>query len=159
MGPMPRPAKVWMVPLGHKPPVEIVGDLTLEDEGIVFEPRDEASPATRLRFDTIAKVTRLRGSPVLMVTHRDSAAAKAQTAFYFTQPPALTNILKSRTPPPEASTDLRTIRPSPFGIGQRRPSKRKAVRTNATYLAQEGSDRKQQLQEWVEEIRRELRRG
>jgi hypothetical protein len=45
------------------------------------------------------------------------------------------------------------MRPSPFGIGQRRPSKRKTVRTNATYLAQEGSNRRRELQEWVDEIR------
>ena len=149
-----------MVPLGRSPMVEIAGDLHLEDEGLLFAPRDEETPATRLRFETISKVTRLRGSPVLMVSHLDGSAAKTRTAFYFTQPPALTNIVKSRTPAPEVNPDLRSIRPSPFGLGQgRRPSKRRAVRTNATYLAQEGTDRKAQIQEWVDEVRAELRKG
>ena len=146
-----------MVPLNRSPVVEIVGDLRLEPEGLLFEPRDEETPATRLRFETIAKVTRLRASPVLMVTHSDSTAAKTRTAFYFTQPPALTNIVKSRTPDVPV-TDLRVLRPTPFGLGQRRPSKRKAVRTNATYLTAEGSERKGQLQEWVRDIRAEMDR-
>ena len=144
-----------MVALGRRPMVEVVGQLRLEDQGLLFEPSKEGAPATHLGFESISKVTRLRGSPVLMVTHAD-AGARTQTAFYFTQPPALTHIVKSRTPPPVE--DLRSIRPTPFGIGQRKGSKRKSVRTNATYLAQEGTNRKRDLQEWVEEIRGKLRR-
>ena len=156
---MPRPTKVWMVPLGRAPVIEIVGMLQAQDEGLRFDPRDERAPATLLRFPDIVKVRRLRGSPVLMITHLGGAGtAKTQTAFYFTQPPALTNIVKSRTPQPESREDLRSIRPAPFGFGQRRPSKRKSVRTNATYLAQEGADRKRELQEWVVEIRGKLER-
>ncbi len=150
-----------MVALGRTPMVEIVGELRLEEEGLMFEPRNDETPATRLRFASISKVTRLKGSPVLMLTHADGDAAKTRTAFYFTQPPALTHIVKSRTstPEPDRDHDLRPLRPSPFGLGQRRPSRRRTVRTNATYLAQEGSNRRRELQEWVEEIRAELRRG
>jgi hypothetical protein len=154
---MPEPTKVWMVPLGRKPMVEIVGDLRLDEEGLLFEPRGDETPATRLRYEAIAKVARLRGSPVLMLTHADADAARTKTAFYFTQPPALAHIVKSQTPP-EPERDLRPMRPSPFGIGQRRPSKRKTVRTNATYLAQEGSNRRRELQEWVDEIRARVQR-
>jgi hypothetical protein len=156
---MPRPTKVWMVALGRAPMVEVVGDLRLEQEGLIFQPRNEEMPTTRLRFETIARVTRVRGSPVLMITHADDTAQKAQTAFYFTQPPALSHIVKSRSPQRAEDTDLRSIRPMPFGIGQRKPSKRRTVRTNATYLTQEGTNRKKELQTWVEEIRRELRRA
>jgi hypothetical protein len=160
MAPMPAPTKVWMVALGRTPMVEIVGELRLDEEGLLFTPRNEETPATRLRFDTVAKIVRLRGSPVLMVTHADGGGARAKTAFYFTQPPALTNIVKSRSPEPPASTDLRSIpRPAPFGLGQRRPSKRKAVRTNATYLTHEGTTRRRELQAWVDEVREVLRRG
>ena len=51
------------------------------------------------------------------------------------------------------------MRPIPFGVGQRKHSKRRSVRTNATYLAQEGTNRKKEIDEWVGEIRQELRRA
>jgi hypothetical protein len=156
---MPRPTKVWMVTLGRSPAVEIAGDLRLEDDGLLFTPRNEETPATRIGFGKLTKVKRLRASPVLMVTHADGQDVRVQTAFYFTQPPALTHIVKSRTPEPPASTDLRSIpRPAPFGLGLRGPSKRKSVRTNATYLAQEAANRKRDLQEWVEAVREGLRK-
>ncbi len=156
---MLRPTKVWMVPLGRAPMVEIVGELSLDEHGLLFTPRNEETPATHLRFEVVAKITRLRGSPVVMVTHADGGGVRAKTAFYFTQPPALTHIVKSRTPEP-AVTDLRSIpRPSPFGLGQRKPSKRKSLRANATYLTQEGTSRRRELQEWVDEVRERLRSG
>ncbi len=154
---MPQPTKVWMVALGRPPMVEIVGTLHTEDVGLRFDPRDEALTPTVLRFREIAKVTRLRGSPVLMVTHVAGDSAKMQTAFYFTQPPALTHIVGSRTPRPEEIEDLRPFR-SPLGMGRHR-SKRRSVRANATYLTREGVDRKGELQEWVTEIREKLTRG
>lgn len=150
---MPRPIKVWMVPLGRAPLAEVAGDLRLEDDALVFTPRGAERPATRIGLEDLTRVKRLRASPVLMVTHADGGRAKSHTAFYFTQPPALTNIVRSRTPPAPAEIDLREIRPLPFGMGQRGPSKRKSVRTNATYLAQEASNRKRELREWVEAIR------
>jgi hypothetical protein len=156
---MPRPTKVWMVPLERAPTVEIVGELRLDEHGLLFTPRSEETPATRLRFDTVAKITRLRGSPVVMVTHADGSGARTKTAFYFTQPPTLKHIVKSRTPEP-AVTDLHAIpRPSPFGLGQRKPSKRKSLRANAAYLTQEGTSRRHELQEWVDEVRERLRSG
>jgi hypothetical protein len=152
-GSMPRPTKVWMVPLGRCP-VEIVGDLRLEEDALLFTPRGEDTPATRISFEKLIRVKRLRASPVLIVRHTDGRDARVQTAFYFTQPPALTHIVKSRTPEPAATADPRSIpRPAPFGLGLRGPSKRKSVRTNATYLTQEASNRKRELQEWVEAIR------
>jgi hypothetical protein len=158
MSVMPRPTKVWMVPLGRTPMVEIVGELRLDEHGLMFTPRNEETPATHLRFETVAKITRLRGSPVVMVTHADGGGARTKTAFYFTQPPALTHIVKSRTPEPPASTDLRSIpRPAPFGLGVRKPSKRKSLRTNVAYLTQEGTSRKGELQAWVDEVRERLR--
>jgi hypothetical protein len=153
MASMSRPTKVWMVALGRSPVEEVVGELRLEADGLLFTPRREGAPATRLRFETISKATRVRGSPILMITHA-LAGAQTQTAFYFTQPPTLTNIVKARTAPSEE--DLRSMRPTPFGLGQRTRSKRRSVRTNATYLTQEGTSRKKEIQEWVEQIRREL---
>jgi hypothetical protein len=146
-----------MVPLGHAPVIEIVGDLRLEDDGLLFTPRNAETPATRIGFERLIRVKRLRASPVLVVNHADGRDARVRTAFYFTQPPALTNIVRSHTPPPSEETDLRAIRPMPFGLRQR-PSKRKSVRANATYLAQEASNRRRELQEWVEAIREALRR-
>ena len=159
MGAMPRATKVWMVDLGRPPMVEVVGELSLDDEGLLFTPREEAAPANRLRLDAILKIVRLRGSPVLMVTCTDGGGAKTQTAFYFTRPPALTNIVKSRSPEPPTATDPpRLPRPAPFGLSGR-PSKRRSVRTNATYLTQEGTNRKRELQAWVDEVREGLRRA
>jgi hypothetical protein len=158
---MPRPTKVWMVPLGRTPMVEIGGTLSLDEEGLLFAPGEESAPATRLRLDAIWKIARLRGSPVLMVTHADGGGAKTQTAFYFTKPPALANIVKSRAPerPAAAEPDPLPIpRPMPFWRGGRPPTKRKSVRTNATYLAQEGTNRKRELQAWVDEVRAQLGR-
>jgi len=156
---MPRPTKVWMVALERSPIVEIVGELRLDEHGLLFTPRSEETPATRFRFDSVAKITRLRGSPVVMVTHADGSGARTKTAFYFTQPPTLKHIVKSRTPEP-AVTDLHDMpRPSPFGLGQRKPSKRKSLRANATYLTQEGTSRKAELQAWVDEVRERLRSG
>jgi hypothetical protein len=146
-----------MVPLGHAPVIEIVGDLRLEDDGLLFTPRNAETPATRIGFERLIRVKRLRASPVLVVNHADGRDARVRTAFYFTQPPALTNIVRSHTPPPSEETDLRAIRPMPFGLRQR-PSKRKSVRANATYLAQEASNMRRELQEWVEAIREALRR-
>jgi len=159
MAVMPRPTKVWMVPLERAPVVEIVGELQLDEHGLLFTPYDDETPATRLRFDAVAKITRLRGSPVVMVTHADGTGARTKTAFYFTQPPSLTHIVKSRTPEP-AVTDLHAMtRPSLFGMGQRKPSKRKSLRANATYLTKEGTSRKAELQAWVDEVREGLRSG
>jgi hypothetical protein len=156
---MPRPTKVWMVPLERVPIVEIAGELRLDEHGLLFTPGNEETPATRLRFDTVAKITRLRGSPVVMVTHADGTGARTKTAFYFTQPPTLKHIVKSKTPEPPV-TDLHAIpRPSPFGLGQRKPSKRKSLRANAAYLTQEGTSRKAELQAWVDEVRERLRSG
>jgi len=138
--------------------VEIVGTLRTEDDGLRFEPRDDTRPPTVLPFVEITKVSRLRGSPVLMITHAPGGgAAKTQTAFYFTPPPALTNIVGPRTPQPEESQDFRPFR-SALGVGRHR-SKRRSVRANATYLTREGVDRKRELQEWVSEIRGKLTRG
>jgi hypothetical protein len=156
---MPGPTKVWMVPLQRAPILEIVGELRLDEHGLLFTPHDEETPATRLRFDAVTKITRLHGSPVVMVTHADGTGSRTKTAFYFTQPPALTHIVKSRTPEP-AVTDLHAMtRPSPFGLGQRKPSKRKSLRANAAYLTHEGTSRKAELQAWVDEVRERLRSG
>ena len=146
-----------MVALGRAPMVELAGTLRTDDDGLRFDPRDEALAPTVLPFREIAKVTRLRGSPVLMVTHLAGGGGRSQTAFYFTQPPALTHIVASRTPRVEEVQDLRGFR-SPLGMGRHR-SKRRSVRANATYLTREGVDRKGELQEWVAEIRGKLTRG
>jgi hypothetical protein len=146
-----------MVPLGRGSVDDIAGDLELSHEGIVFTPRSD-DPPVHIPFGTVAKVKRVKGSPVLMVIH-DKDAVRMETAFYFVQPPPLSHIVKSKPPsspsPPEPAA-MEPPRLRPFGLSGRKPSKRKSVRTNATYLTAQGTSRKEELQGWVDAIRERL---
>ena len=155
--PVPRLTKVWMVQLGRGSTDDVAGDLELSHEAIIFTPR-HGGASVHIGFDTVWKVKRLKGSPVLMVFHHEGAV-RVETAFYFVQPPSLTHIVKPKQPLPPGQLDPASLEPPrlrPFGMGGRKPSKRKSVRNNATYLTSQGTSRKQELQGWVDAIREKL---
>ena len=136
---MPAPTTVWAVELGPRSSLEEVkGSLSMTSDGLVFTPRDERRPTQTLAFAEIARVRRLRGSPVLMVVSR-GANGTARTAFYFAQPPPLER------------PDETTSRPTPFGLG--RTTKRKVRRQNVSYLGAWNAEKKELLREWERQLR------
>jgi hypothetical protein len=139
MGDVPAPITVWAVDVGPSSPLEeIKGSLSLTSDALVFTPRDEGRPERRIALAGVAKVRRLRGSPVLLVTW-DSVDEPERTAFYFVQPPPL-----ERPDTPE--------RPTPFGVG--RNTRRKVRRQNVSYLGLWNKEKKALLVEWERQVRR-----
>ena len=132
--------------LGHRSALEEVkGSLSMTSDGLVFTPRDERRPTQTLAFAEIARVRRLRGSPVLMVVSR-GANGTARTAFYFAQPPPL-----------ERPDDTTATRPTPFGIG--RTTKRKVRRQNVSYLGAWNAEKKELLREWERQVKARIGPG
>ena len=131
---------VWAVELGKDvEPDEIKGTLELSDQALLFSPDEEARPAMRIALHDIAKVRRLRGSPVLMVERTTSAGAR-KTAFYFAQPPPLAVLMGA---PVER----------PVGFDRFRSPKRKARRDNVGYLGLMNREKKSALTEWVRAVK------
>ena len=131
---------MWAVELGRDvQPDEIKGTLELGDEILLFSPNDEARTAMRIALHDIAKVRRLRGSPVLMV-ERTTSAGSRRTAFYFAQPPPLSALLGE---PVER----------PAGFAPFRSPKRKARRDNVGYLGLMNREKKAALTEWVRAVK------
>ena len=131
---------MWAVELGRDvQPDEIKGTLELGDETLLFSPNDEARTAMRIALHDIAKVRRLRGSPVLMV-ERTTSAGSRRTAFYFAQPPPLSALLGE---PVER----------PAGFAAFRSPKRKARRDNVGYLGLMNREKKAALTEWVRAVK------
>jgi hypothetical protein len=137
---VPRAVTVWAVELGKDVhPDEIKGTLELGDQALLFSPNDEARPAIRIALHDIAKVRRLRGSPVLMV-ERTTSAGSRKTAFYFAQPPPLAVLMG-------ASVE------QPVGFDRFRSPKRKARRDNVGYLGLMNREKKAALSEWVRAVK------
>jgi hypothetical protein len=137
---MPRAVTVWAVELGKDvQPDEIKGTLELGGDVLLFSPNDEARPAIRIALRDIAKVRRLRGSPVLMV-ERTTSSGSRKTAFYFAQPPPLATLLGA---PVER----------PAGLAAFRNPKRKARRDNVGYLGLMNREKKAAISEWVSAVR------
>jgi hypothetical protein len=131
---------VWAVELGKDvEPDEIKGTLELSDQALLFSPDEEARPMMRISLHDIAKVRRLRGSPVLMVERTTSAGAR-KTAFYFAQPPPLAVLMGA---PVER----------PVGFDRFRSPKRKARRDNVGYLGLMNREKKSALTEWVRAVK------
>jgi hypothetical protein len=131
---------VWAVELGRDvQPDEIKGTLELGGDALLFSPNDEARPAIRIALQDVAKVRRLRGSPVLMV-ERTTSSGSRKTAFYFAQPPPLTALLGA---PVER----------PAGLAAFRNPKRKARRDNVGYLGLMNREKKAALSEWVRAVK------
>lgn len=152
-GYMPEAVTVWMVPLTRGAVVERKGVLSLDDSAVVFV-ESKAGAEHRFRAGSLSGAKRVRGSPVLILVHRDGADAR-QTAFYFAQPPPL-------TAPDPATGSLPSSglgRPmGPFGAA-RRTSKRRHMRSNLTYLTMASPTSKREIQAWVDEIRKMIGSG
>ena len=131
---------MWAVELGKGvQPDEIKGTLELGDDLLLFSPNEEARPAMRIALQDIAKVRRLRGTPVLMV-ERTTSAGSRKTAFYFAQPPPLAALMGA---PVERSV----------GFDRFRSPKRKARRDNVGYLGLMNREKKSALTEWVRALK------
>ena len=130
---------MWEVELGKpESPGEVKGTLELSDRNLIFTPRDEARSTVRIALDEIAKVKRLRGSPVLMVI-RETAAGPQRTAFYFVQPPPM---IPLHGEPVERGR----------GLAAFRNPKRQARRDNISYLGLMNRENKATLKEWVRAV-------
>src|SRR4030095_10045481 len=105
----------------------------------LFSPNDEARPAIRIALHDIAKVRRLRGSPVLMV-ERTTSAGSRKTAFYFAQPPPLAVLMGACDGQPGGSERFRS-------------PKRKARRDTVGYLGLMNREKKAALSEWVRAVK------
>ncbi len=139
MGTMPESVTVWLVELSTGLAArERKGTLSLQPDVIAFSPSD-GSEDLRIPLAQVRKARRLRGSPVLLVTH-DAGGRTVRTALYFVQPPPLEDL---RGEGPE--------RPAPLGL--RKSSKRKARRQNIGYLGTWNRQLKADIQEWEKAIR------
>jgi hypothetical protein len=152
---MPEEARVWMVRLDRAHVEDDVrGTLSLEVDAVVFT---EAVSTIESRFplEHMQKPKRVRGSPILLVTHRTNEEVQ-RIAFYFSQPPPL-------RPPEPGSTSLpgRGVEARPMGAfgAMRRSSKRRHMRGNLGYLTTANASYRQVIQEWVAEIGARLDAG
>jgi hypothetical protein len=135
---VPTSVTVWAVELrAGASPQEIRGTLALTSDALVFTPHDEPHPERRYPLQDLARVRRLRGSPVLMIV-RESAEGPKRTAFYFVQPPPLQR--------PEEP-----IRPTPLSFG--RSSRRKIRRQNVSYLGLWNREKLGLLREWERQVK------
>jgi hypothetical protein len=138
-GAMPEAVTVWMVELSPGlASEERRGTLSLQPDVIAFVPSD-GSKDVRIPLAQVRKARRLRGSPVLVVTH-DAGGRAVRTAFYFAQPPPL-----------EELHGEGAERPAPLGF--RKSSKRRARRQNIGYLGTWNRQLKPEIEEWEQAIR------
>ncbi len=137
-------ATVWAVQLRRGAARETKGSLAIEANALVFRASD-GSGDYRIPLSDVLKARRVLGSPILIV-HYAAHGRRAQTAFYFVQPPPLE--------PPSSATavSLRSAAPlsfSPFG----RMTKRKARKVNVGYLSNENRTKKEQVKQWERAVR------
>ena len=144
---MPEPTTVWMVRLRKGEMAERKGLLTLDVEGVVFREAGSLDQVRTFRFDELRRARRVRGSPILIVTHTDDRGA-VDTAFYFTEPPPL-----EPSEPFTLSGGTGSVgRPlNPFAA-MRKTSKRRHMKDNVRYLTARSGNKKAEIQEWVDEI-------
>jgi hypothetical protein len=144
-----EPVTVWMVHLGAtKKPEEIKGTLSLGETGLEFVERRTGADVT-FDYGEIRRAKRVRGSPVLLVDWTRNGASR-RTAFYFTQPPPLSQ-------PPRSPT----LRPQgPLGhLTRTTPSRRQVARMNLGYLRATSASHKETVRAWQEAVRERLRNG
>ena len=151
---MPEATTVWMVRLDRDLVEDDVrGTLTLDPDAVVFT-EARSGVEHRIPINAMAQPKRVKGSPILMITHAAGGASR-RVAFYFSQPPPL-------RPPDPGSAGL-----PEGGLGRpmgafgafRRSSKRRHMRTNLSYLTTTNTSHKQAIQEWVVEIGTRMRAG
>jgi len=137
-----EPVDVWMVHLGvGSKPSEVRGTLTLGEDGLEFIDRKTGADV-RFDYDTIRRVKRIKGSPVLVVDRRAHGEDR-KTAFYFAQPPPLDPVPGSPTIDPRG----------PLGPFKRAtPSKRQVARTNLRYLRSTSLTHKHVVRAWAEAV-------
>ena len=117
---------------------ERAGTLSLDDEGLRFQPSNESEASLAIPLRRIDKVKRLRGSPVLVVGFRREARPW-RTAFYFVQPPPLAALTGQR----EDANVLAALR----------NPRRKARRENVGYLGLSNRAKKQEVIAWERAVR------
>lgn len=141
---MVEPVTVWRVQLHRDDISDREGTLSLDGDALVFDDR-ATGDTTRMALAGIRSARRVRGSPVLIVSH-DEGGTRAETAFYFTQPPPL------EPPPPGSSGTTSTGRPlGPFAA-MRRTSRRRHQRENVKYLTTKAGGTKATIQAWADEL-------
>lgn len=139
-----EPVTVWRVQLRRGDVRDREGTLRLDDDALVFV-HGSSQSETRVPFAEIRSARRVKGSPILIVVH-DDGAERAETAYYFSQPPPL------EAPPPGSAGTTLTGRPlGPFAA-MRRTSKRRHQRENVKYLATKAGGLKPTIQAWADEI-------
>ena len=126
---------VWMFH-SEVGPEGVKGRLKLTTDGLVFSPVQGSGGAGRaFSFDRIARVKRLRASPVLELRLRPSGGPRL-VGFYFVQPPSL-----------EAQQDSGLLR------------RRRVRRDAAVSLVRLNAVKKDEIATWVEAIETGMERG
>jgi hypothetical protein len=138
---MPEPRTVWAVEM-HLGVLERKGTLSLEPDALRFSPASSGREI-HIPFTDVAKVRRLRGSPVLLIVHTEGGQ-KLRTAFYFVEPPPIGPLLGKEESVPE--------RPSLFP----RNTRRRARRQNVGYLSLSNRVKKEEVLEWERALREAL---
>jgi hypothetical protein len=146
---MPEPTTVWMVRLDRGSVDDVRGELDLADDAVVFTDA-KTGGELRIPFAEVGKARRVRGSPILMLTHKPEGRAQ-RIAFYFSQPPPL-------RPSDSGSLPSAGLEARPMGgFGAfRRTSKRRHMKTNIGYLTTANTGKREEIQEWAAEIGRRL---
>jgi hypothetical protein len=144
-----EPATVWMVHLGARGKAEeIKGTLTLGEAGLEFVERRSGADV-RFDYADIRRAKRIRGSPVLLLDWTRDGSSR-RTAFYFTQPPPLSQPPRSPTLTPQG----------PLGhLTRATPSKRQIARMNLGYLRSTSASHKETVRAWQEAVRERVRNG
>jgi hypothetical protein len=135
---VPKAVTVWAVKLGRGPLTERKGSLSLGAGELAFEAEDGLSHV-RFSLAELRAARRVRGSPVLLVSHMSGERIE-RIAFYFVQPPPL-------EPEPEAATDHLDV------LSAARRTRRGTRRRNASYLGMWNREKKAEVLEWTEAIR------
>ena len=146
---MPEPTTVWMVRLDRGSVDDVRGELNLEEDAVVFV-EAKTGGEHRFPFAEVGKARRVRGSPILMLTQRREGKPQ-RIAFYFSQPPPL-------KPPEPGSLPTAGLNMRPMGAfgAFRRTTKRRHMKTNIGYLTMANTGKREEIQEWAEEIGRRL---
>jgi hypothetical protein len=146
---------VWMVRLvPGQVHDDVRGTLVLDTEAVVFT-EARSGLEHRIPIRAIEQPKRVKGSPILMITHSADGELR-RVAFYFSQPPPLRPPEPGSRALPEGGQGGRPM--GAFGA-IRRTSKRRHQRTNLGYLTTVNAGYKHIIQEWVEEIGSRMRAG
>jgi hypothetical protein len=135
-----EPLSVWKVELEQGlAQHDVAGTLELDDGALRFTP-DEGEGSADIALGAIARVRRLRLTPVMVIRWDDGGTIR-ETAYYLARPPPLHG-------------DTRNDRDTDVTIGNRRfpTTRRMQQRRNSTYLADAGTTFKPLLKRWVAAI-------